>query len=146
MVTKKYWRCHVCNDLHWGAKPPGECPTCRVKNAYVEVSAEEARSIGERISGEPEPAFAPEDFRRAILEFTSGNEFRINPDEGKVALLLSGIFENEKNHGLKFCPCRLISKDPAADLQLVCPCNFPSHETYRDKAEGECWCGLFIRR
>ncbi|MHB8055356.1 MAG: ferredoxin-thioredoxin reductase catalytic domain-containing protein [Candidatus Aminicenantales bacterium] len=146
MLKKRFWRCYVCDDLHWGVKPPEECPTCRVKNAYVEISPEEARVILERLPGPPGAAFAPEEFRRAITDFAAGNEFKVNPDKEKVSLLLAGITENEKNHGLKFCPCRLISKDPIEDLQLVCPCNFPSHETYRDKAKGECWCGLFIRR
>lgn len=145
-MKRKFWRCHVCNDLHWGVKPPGECPTCRVNNAYVEVTPEEARVILERVPGRLGPAFTPGDFRRAITEFASRNEFMVNPDEEKVAMLVAGIYENEKNHGLKFCPCRLISKEPIEDLQVVCPCNFPNHETYRDKSKGECWCGLFIRR
>jgi ferredoxin-thioredoxin reductase catalytic subunit len=59
---------------------------------------------------------------------------------------LEGIFNNDKNHGMKYCPCRLITKDFEEDLKLVCPCNFQIHETYKDKEDGECWCGLFIRR
>ena len=146
MPIKKFWRCHVCNDLHWGVKPPRECPTCRVRSAYVEISPKEALVILDRVPPRPEAAFSPQDFRRAITEFAAGNAFKVNPDEAKVALLLAGIDENEKNHGLKFCPCRLMSKNPAEDLSLVCPCNFPSHETYQDLEKGECWCGLFIRR
>ena len=42
---KKYWRCHVCNDIHYGVKPPEICPTCLVKNAYVEVATQEAQKI-----------------------------------------------------------------------------------------------------
>ena len=87
-----------------------------------------------------------EDFRTAIERFTVGNEFEVNPDHGKVELLLTGIFENEKNHGLKFCPCRLRTKDWEEDLKLVCPCNFTIHETYKGVKDGECWCGLFVRR
>ena len=34
----------------------------------------------------------------------------------------------------------------AEDLKIVCPCNFLVHETYKGKEDGECWCGLFIRR
>ena len=57
-----------------------------------------------------------------------------------------GIFENERNHGLKYCPCRLCTKVWEEDLKIVCPCHFTIHETYKGLADGECWCGLFVRR
>lgn len=25
---KKYWRCTICGDLHWGKQAPEKCPTC----------------------------------------------------------------------------------------------------------------------
>lgn len=28
MVEKKYWRCNICNDLHYGVLAPEKCPTC----------------------------------------------------------------------------------------------------------------------
>jgi len=142
-VQKRYWRCFVCNDIHCGVAPPELCPTCKVLNAYVEISAAEARTI---LGGGPDTSMPVEDFRAAIERFTVGNEFQVNPDREKVDLLLSGIFENERNHGLKFCPCRLRTKDWEEDLRIVCPCNFTIHETYKGIKDGECWCGLFVRR
>ncbi len=139
---KKYWRCFVCNDIHYGVKPPEICPTCLVKNAYVEISSEEAK----KISGMTEVEFDKEKFLESIERFTENNEFQVNPDTEKVKMLLDGLFNNEQNHSLKYCPCRLITKDFAEDLKLVCPCNFLIHETYKDKEDGECWCGLFVRR
>jgi len=139
---KKYWRCFVCNDIHYGVKPPEICPTCGVPHAYVEVTSEEARKVGSLTEVE----FTEADFQAAIERFTVGNEFRVNPDKEKVNMLLAGIFNNERNHGLKYCPCRLACKDFAQDLKIICPCNFLVHETYKDKEDGECWCGLFIRR
>ncbi len=139
---KKFWRCFVCNDIHYGMKPPEICPTCLVKNAYVEISSEEAR----KISGMTEVEFDKEKFLGSIERFTENNEFQVNPDTEKVKMLLDGVFNNEQNHGLKYCPCRLITKDFEEDLKLVCPCNFLIHETYKDKEDGECWCGLFVRR
>jgi len=113
-----------------------------VEKAYVEISSEEAKII----CG-PEVNTADEfDFRKAIEKFAEGNEFQVNPDQEKVETLLEGIFNCEKNHGMKFCPCRLTTKNFKEDLKLVCPCNFRIHETYKDKEDGECWCGLFIRR
>jgi len=142
-MKKRYWRCFVCNDIHYGIAPPELCPTCKVLNAYVEISADEARKF---LGGGPDTPMAREDFRAAIGRFAAGAEFEVNPDAEKVDLLLSGIFENEKNHGLKFCPCRLRTKVPDEDLRLVCPCNFTIHETYKGVPDGECWCGLFVRR
>ncbi|OGD12530.1 MAG: hypothetical protein A2Y86_04630 [Candidatus Aminicenantes bacterium RBG_13_62_12] len=139
---KKYWRCFVCNDVHYGLRPPEICPTCKVRHAYVEVSSEEAHKVCL-----PSPAPLTKDgFLKAIEDFAAKNEFRVNPDAELVETLLQGIFANEANHGLKYCPCRLATKDEVEDLKIVCPCNFLVHETYKGREKGECWCGLFVRR
>jgi ferredoxin-thioredoxin reductase catalytic subunit len=140
---RKFWRCYVCNDIHYGVKPPDVCPTCKVKKAYVLISANEAKTIG---GAAAEAGFNKDDFLKAIQIFAQGNEFVVNPDRAKVDLLLDGIFTNERNHGLKYCPCRLMSKEFDEDLKIVCPCNFLIHETYKGVDKGECWCGLFIKR
>jgi len=142
-MTKRYWRCFVCNDIHAGIAPPELCPTCKVLNAYVEISDAEARTI---LGRGPGTGMAPEEFRAAIERFTAGNEFKVNPDADKVDLLVKGVFENEAKYGLKFCPCRVRTKQWDEDLRIVCPCHFTIHETYKDKEDGECWCGLFVRR
>jgi ferredoxin-thioredoxin reductase catalytic chain len=139
---KKYWRCFVCNDIHYGVKPPEICPTCMAKNAYVEVTSEEAR----KVSSTTQTKINKGMFLQAIENFAEKNEFQVNPDKEKVQMLIDGVFNNEQNQGLKYCPCRLITKDFVEDLKLVCPCNFLIHETYKDKKDGECWCGLFVRR
>ena len=139
---KKYWRCHVCNDIHFGLKPPEKCPTCMVENAYVEVSSHE----GKKIMSKTDTEMNRENFIAAIHEFAEKNVFQVNTDSERVEMLLDGVFNNEKNHGLKYCPCRLATKDFEEDLKLVCPCNFRIHETYKGKDDGECWCGLFVRR
>jgi ferredoxin-thioredoxin reductase catalytic chain len=139
---KKYWRCFVCNDVHYGVRPPEICPTCSVKDAYVEITSEEAQKICVTAKAKMDKT----NFLQAIETFAEKNEFEVNPDREKVDMLLDGVFENERNHGLKFCPCRLISKNFEEDLKLVCPCNFRIHETYKNKEDGECWCGLFVRR
>jgi ferredoxin-thioredoxin reductase catalytic subunit len=140
---RKFWRCYVCNDIHYGVKPPEICPTCAVKNAYVLISAREAKTI---CGAAAEADFSKDDFLTAIQIFAEGNEFMVNPDKEKVGLLLDGIFNNERNHGLKYCPCRLMSKEFDEDLKIVCPCNFLIHETYKGLDKGECWCGLFIKK
>ena len=105
-------------------------------------SSEEAK----KICSTTETTIDTVDFRKAIEKFSEGNEFQVNPDKKRVETLLEGIFNCEKNHGMKYCPCRLIAKNLEEDLKLVCPCNFRIHETYKDNEDGECWCGLFKRR
>jgi ferredoxin-thioredoxin reductase catalytic subunit len=142
-MNKRYWRCFVCNDVHHGITPPELCPTCKVLNAYVEISADEARRF---LEAGIEAVHSAVDFRAAIGRFAAGQEFRVSPDAERVDLLLEGIAANERNHGLKFCPCRLRTKDWEEDQRLICPCHFTIHETYRGREDGECWCGLFVRR
>jgi len=88
-MKKRYWRCFVCNDIHYGVAPPAVCPTCKVASAYVEITAEEARKF---LGGGPDTTLTPAEFRKAIERFAAPNEFMVNPDETKVATLLSGIF------------------------------------------------------
>jgi hypothetical protein len=45
MASKKFWRCNVCNDIHYGIAGPEICPTCNTPNAYVEITGEEAKKI-----------------------------------------------------------------------------------------------------
>lgn len=132
----------MCNDIHFGTKSPKICPTCLQENAYVEVSSREAMNV----MSVTESHVDKDAFAKAIQVFAAAGEFQVNPDQERVALLLEGMFNNEDNHGLKYCPCRMIEKDFEKDLTLVCPCNFLTHDSYKDKENGECWCGLFIKR
>jgi ferredoxin-thioredoxin reductase catalytic subunit len=142
-MKKTFWRCFVCNDIHYGIKPPEICPTCKVKNAYVEISASEAKTC---LAPVPEKEFTKDDFLRAIENLAEGQEFMVNPDRARLETLFEGVFNNERNHRLKYCPCRLICKEFEEDLKIVCPCNFLIHETYKGLDKGECWCGMFIKR
>lgn len=69
--------------------------------------------------------------------------FKLNPKKSNVESLAKGVLNNEKRHGMKFCPCRLRTKDREQDLKLVCPCNFKIQKTWQEK--GECWCSLFVK-
>src|SRR5512135_3753003 len=126
---KKFWRCNICNDIHYGVAPPEICPTCFAANAYVEVASDEAA----KVMSVSKTTIDREQFRKAIAAFTEKNEFQVNPDKERVEMLLDGVIANEQNHGLKYCPCRLSSGDFKQDLLLICPCNFAIHETYRGK-------------
>ncbi|MBW2981564.1 hypothetical protein KY343_01660 [Candidatus Woesearchaeota archaeon] len=45
MPEKKFWRCNVCNDIHYGIAGPKLCPTCSTEDAYVEATKEEAQKV-----------------------------------------------------------------------------------------------------
>lgn len=45
MPEKKFWRCTVCNDVHYGDAGPEVCPTCMQKDKYVEIDREEAKIL-----------------------------------------------------------------------------------------------------
>jgi len=76
--------------------------------------------------------------------FAGRNDFMLNPDSKHVEFVADGVLENEKKHGLKLCPCRIGDGTRDKNLELLCPCNFKTHETWR--SEGRCWCGLFVKR
>ncbi|MFC1957601.1 ferredoxin-thioredoxin reductase catalytic domain-containing protein [Chloroflexota bacterium] len=80
----------------------------------------------------------------AFEEFTGNNDFMLNPDQELVSMVIDSLFANEKDCGLKLCPCRLRDDSRKRDLELICPCNFKSQDIW--KTEGRCWCGLFVKR
>lgn len=84
-----------------------------------------------------------DELRTAWEKFTDNNDFMLNPDKGHVSAVIDGVLTNEKDCGQKLCPCRLSDGTWKCDLQLICPCNFKSLDTW--KSEGRCWCGLFVK-
>ena len=44
-MGKKFFRCIVCGDIHYGNAGPEICPTCFQSNKFVEISAEEAKKF-----------------------------------------------------------------------------------------------------
>jgi ferredoxin-thioredoxin reductase catalytic chain len=85
-----------------------------------------------------------EELRMAWERFTEKNDFMLNPDKSLVDMVIDGVLENEKKHGLRLCPCRLRDGTREKDLELICPCNFKTQDVWKDK--GRCWCGLFVKR
>ena len=45
LEDRKLWRCTVCNDLSINIIPPKECPTCHVKDAYIEIELSEFKKL-----------------------------------------------------------------------------------------------------
>lgn len=48
-MQRRFWRCHVCNDIHYGVYAPEYCPTCGMRNAFVLCDRNEAVRILEGI-------------------------------------------------------------------------------------------------
>ena len=140
--VKRLWRCHVCNDLHYGVGPPLICPTCGARRAFVQVDRDETL----KILGDRGGALTT---TREIIEAWKGfaklsDEYKVVEDAEMVNGLAEGVLSNQKAHGLRYCPCRLAQGDFIQDLKLICPCNFQVQQTYIER--GECWCGLFVKR
>jgi len=77
-------------------------------------------------------------------KFAEKNDFKLNPDKKHVDIIVQGVLKNEQETGLKLCPCRLGDGTKKRNLELLCPCNFKIHDTW--KTHGRCWCGLFIKK
>ncbi|MFA7653700.1 MAG: hypothetical protein WCX97_01490 [Candidatus Magasanikbacteria bacterium] len=46
MAEKKYWRCLVCGDLHYGVEAPEKCPTCgQPRTQAEEITKEQFMTI-----------------------------------------------------------------------------------------------------
>jgi len=146
---KTWFRCTVCNDVHYGMVAPEICPTCRNINSFVQVPEIEAEVTGGIVSDHEmirEVSFrtAKDELRELFTEFSEGKEYELNTDEAFLDLVLDGILRNEKDTGLKYCPCRLRNNDILRDLMYLCPCNFTVQDTYIN--DGRCWCGLFTKK
>ena len=67
--------------------------------------------------------------------------YHLHPDVGFTKDLIRGLLVNEARYGYWNCPCRLSSGDRAADLDIICPCD------YRDPDLGDygaCYCALYV--
>ncbi len=150
---KKYFRCIVCGDLHYGELEPKICPTCMQENVYVKCEEKEfflvSKSKNIDKHNELENKWEYEDVKNNFIEFCDKNkQFILNPEKEHTDIILNGILENQKKKGLKLCPCRLEDKGTFKEkVSLICPCNFFIQEPYKEKKRDtkQCWCGLFIK-
>lgn len=42
---KRFWRCKVCGDIHYGVGWPNPCPTCGTPKSYAEVSEDDVKGF-----------------------------------------------------------------------------------------------------
>jgi thioredoxin len=67
---------------------------------------------------------------------------KLNPDKEIVKRILTGLVENEKKHGKKYCPCRRVTGNASEDDKNVCPCATHLEEIEKN---GHCLCMLFVK-
>jgi thioredoxin len=79
---------------------------------------------------------------REYTEYAEKNGFNLNSDKKSVERIIDGLFENEKKHGKKYCPCRRITGNQEEDLKNICPCYYHKDEIEKD---GKCFCGIFVK-
>ena len=142
LKDKTVWRCEACGDMHLGAKPILQCPSCSTKIKYVPSSRDEVtlstRDVAYIIETSEGVLEVWDDFGE------QSKKFKVWEDRESVKQLSLGVLENLKSKGLKYCPCRITTGDPEKDFKLICPCNFLAQQTWKEY--GECWCGLFVKR
>jgi len=42
-MTKKFYTCKVCGDIHYGVEAPDICPTCKAQKAYASINEADAK-------------------------------------------------------------------------------------------------------
>jgi ferredoxin-thioredoxin reductase catalytic chain len=69
--------------------------------------------------------------------------YHLNPDREFARELVRSLLVNGERYGYWACPCRLAAGKKAADLDIICPCD------YRDadlNEFGACFCALYVSR
>jgi len=81
-------------------------------------------------------------FRKLDREAESAG-YHLNPDREFTLGLMEGLLVNERRYGYWACPCRLAAGDKAADMDIICPCDYrdPDLTQY-----GTCYCALYVSR
>lgn len=68
-------------------------------------------------------------------------DYPLNPDLEDVRMLVAGLAQNLQRYGYLACPCRLAAGEKAADLDIICPCDYRDDDL---KEYGACYCGLYV--
>jgi ferredoxin-thioredoxin reductase catalytic subunit len=71
----------------------------------------------------------------------SAGGYHLNPDREFTRELVRSLLFNQERYGYWACPCRLAAGEKAADLDIICPCD------YRDadlNEFGSCYCALYV--
>ena len=84
-----------------------------------------------------------DDLKAYMAPFVERLGYRLNTEDEFVEAVLASEIEILTETGDVYCPCRIRTGDPKADVAIICPC-IPFHLD-EFAALRKCWCGLFIR-
>ncbi len=66
----------------------------------------------------------------------------LNPDPKYLEMLFGALARRKVKFGEFYCPCRVVTGDPAKDKPSICPCEPHAKEVAE---HGHCLCKLFFR-
>jgi nitrite reductase/ring-hydroxylating ferredoxin subunit/ferredoxin-thioredoxin reductase catalytic subunit len=89
------------------------------------------------------PGTTAEDLKAYMAPFVATLGYKFNTEAWFVDEVLASELEILEATGDLYCPCRVRTGDPKADVAIICPC-VPFHRV-EFAAMRKCWCGLFIR-
>jgi ferredoxin-thioredoxin reductase catalytic subunit len=87
------------------------------------------------------PPAAVDELQKKLGREAATSGYHLNPDAEFSRDLVNGLLVNEERYGYPACPCRLAAGKKAADLDIICPCD------YRDadlNEFGACFCALYV--
>lgn len=83
-----------------------------------------------------------EALRKEYEAYAKEHGLQLNPDEAIVERILRALLMREKKLHYRYCPCRVVTGDPARDEKIICPC---AHTLEEVATKGQCLCRLFVK-
>lgn len=78
----------------------------------------------------------------SVRKYSQKSGYALNPNEEMLSMVLEGLAKNKERYGYAYCPCRVVTGDPAEDRKIICPCIYHKEEIAK---EGFCHCRLYTR-
>ncbi len=88
------------------------------------------------------PGTTIDDLKAYMGPFAARLGYKFNTEAEFVDEVLESEIEILARDGDVYCPCRVITGDPAQDVKIICPCIPFFLDQFA--AISKCWCGLFI--
>ncbi len=83
-----------------------------------------------------------EQMKKTYAKYAESQGFKLNPNDKIVEGLCNGLLANEKKHGARYCPCRMVTGNKEVDKKIICPCIYHKDEI---NEMGHCHCNLFVK-
>jgi len=75
-------------------------------------------------------------------KYAQEHGYILNPDEKQLKTVIRGLARGKLKFGEQYCPCRIRTRDPGKDKEIICPCVYHEGEIEKDE---HCHCNLFFR-